>query len=356
MHLSDALLSPPVALAAGAVSLTLLAVAVRKLRRTPGGEAAAAGGTSAPLCGERLVPLMGVMGAFVFAAQMINFSIPGTGSSGHLVGGILLATILGPWAALVVLSSVLAVQCLLFADGGLLALGANIFNMAVLSCLVVWPLVFRPIAGAGDSLRRLAAASVAASVAALAAGALAVTLETEASGITALPLGRFLLFMLPIHLLIGVGEGAATAAVLCFLKRYRPDLAAADAADAAGAAGAADVAGAVGVAGAAPPGRRKARRRLLALLAAVTLAAALSFSWVASSDPDGLEWSVEQTAGAEPPAAPESGLHRTASRIRERTALMPDYGTSLSGVVGSGVVLLAVLGLSHLFRAEHRES
>ena len=335
MHLSDALLSPPVALAAGAVSLTLLAAAVRSLRRASCGEAAVPDGSSAPLCGEHLVPLMGVMGAFVFAAQMINFSIPGTGSSGHLVGGILLATILGPWAALVVLSSVLAIQCLLFADGGLLALGANIFNMAVLSCLVVWPLVFRPIAGTGGSLRRLAAASVAASVAALALGALAVTLETEASGITALPFGRFLLFMLPIHLLIGVGEGAATAAVLCFLRRCRPDLAAPCA---------------------APPGRRRPGRRVLAVLAAATLAAAVSFSWVASSDPDGLEWSIERTAGAEPPAEPEDGLHRTASRIRERTALMPDYDTSLAGVVGSGVVLLAVLGLSHLFRPERRES
>ncbi|MDE5963686.1 MAG: energy-coupling factor ABC transporter permease, partial [Alistipes sp.] len=133
MHMSDALVSPEVAATAGAASLLLLGTAVRKLRRQRHED-------------ERLVPLMGVTGAFVFAAQMINFTIPGTGSSGHLIGGILLAALLGPWAALLTLASVLILQCLLFADGGLLALGCNLFNMAVLSCLVAYPLIFPPIA------------------------------------------------------------------------------------------------------------------------------------------------------------------------------------------------------------------
>ena len=125
--MSDALVSPPVFAAAGVVSLALLGVAIRKISRadrSPDGPAERR---------ERLLPLMGVMGAFVFAAQMINFSIPGTGSSGHLVGGILLAALLGPWAALLTLASVLILQCLLFADGGFMALGCNILNMAVLS-------------------------------------------------------------------------------------------------------------------------------------------------------------------------------------------------------------------------------
>ena len=127
---------------------------------------------------------MGVMGAFVFAAQMINFSIPGTGSSGHLVGGILLSAILGPWAALLTLASVLVIQCLVFADGGFMALGANILNMAVLSCLVAYPLLFRPLIKRGASPGRIIAASLLASVVGLELGALAVTIETEASGIT----------------------------------------------------------------------------------------------------------------------------------------------------------------------------
>ena len=101
---------------------------------------------------------MGVMGAFIFAAQMINFSIPGTGSSGHLVGGILLSAILGPWAALITLASVLVIQCLVFADGGFMALGANILNMAALSCLVAYPLLFRPLMKPGASPGRIIAA------------------------------------------------------------------------------------------------------------------------------------------------------------------------------------------------------
>ena len=199
--MSDALVSPTVAAVAGTASLVLLGTAVRKLRP------ARSGLHTDALHSERIVPLMGVMGAFVFAAQMINFAVPGTGSSGHIVGGILLSAILGPWAALLALSSVLILQCLLFADGGFLALGCNIFNMAVLSCLVAYPLVFRPLMRPAAAPGRIFAASVLASVAGLELGALAVTLETEASAITALPIGKFLLFMLPIHLAIGIGEG-----------------------------------------------------------------------------------------------------------------------------------------------------
>ena len=216
--MSDALVSPPVFAVTGAVSLVLLGTAIWKVkhprndRREPDAR------------DEHIVPLMGVMGAFVFAAQMINFSIPGTGSSGHLVGGILLSAILGPWAALLTLASVLVIQCLVFADGGFMALGANILNMAVLSCLVAYPLLFRPLIKRGASPGRIIAASLLASVVGLELGALAVTIETEASGITALPMGRFLLFMLPIHLFIGIGEGLATAAVICVVQRYKPEL------------------------------------------------------------------------------------------------------------------------------------
>ena len=216
--MSDALVSPPVFAVTGAVSLVLLGTAIwrvkhpRNDRREPDAR------------DEHIVPLMGVMGAFVFAAQMINFSIPGTGSSGHLVGGILLSAILGPWAALLTLASVLVIQCLVFADGGFMALGANILNMAVLSCLAAYPLLFRPLIKRGASPGRIIAASLLASVVGLELGALAVTIETEASGITALPMGRFLLFMLPIHLFIGIGEGLATAAVICGVQRYKPEL------------------------------------------------------------------------------------------------------------------------------------
>lgn len=323
--MSDALVSPPVFVAAGAVSLTLLGVAIRKVSR----ERKAPGNTGPR--SEHIVPLMGVMGAFVFAAQMINFSIPGTGSSGHLVGGILLAAILGPWAALLTLASVLVLQCLLFADGGFMALGCNILNMAVFSCLVAYPLIFKPIMRQNASPGRILAASLLASVAGLELGALAVTVETELSGITALPMGQFLLFMLPIHLFIGIGEGLATAAVIYVVQKYKPELL-------------------TGIGGHSVTGKRKLGKALAAISLAALLIAG-SFSWVASSDPDGLEWSIEKTAGQSELAAATDGLHRAAAGIQETTALIPDYDTTFAGLIGSGAILLAVFGASYLFRA-----
>ena len=327
--MSDALVSPPVFAVTGAISLALLGTAIRKVKR-PRNDRPEPDGRD-----EHIIPLMGVMGAFIFAAQMINFSIPGTGSSGHLVGGILLSAILGPWAALITLASVLVIQCLVFADGGFMALGANILNMAALSCLVAYPLLFRPLMKPGASPGRIIAASVLASVAGLELGALAVTIETEASGITALPMGQFLLFMLPIHLFIGIGEGLATAAVICVVQRYKPELL-------------------YGIRRAGAPGRR----RLGKALAAIALAALLiggSFSWIASSDPDGLEWSIAKTAGRAELEPASDGLHRRAAAIQETTAVIPDYNTTFAGIVGGGAILLAVFGASCLFRAGQRQ-
>ena len=327
--MSDALVAPPVFVAPGAVSLARWGVAAWKVKHAKNDRREADGDS------ERIVPLMGVMGAFVFAAQMINFSIPGTGSSGHLVGGILLSAILGPWAALITLASVLVIQCLAFADGGFMALGANILNMAVFSCLVAYPLIFKPLMKPDASPGRILAASVLASVAGLELGALAVTVETEASGITALPMGQFLLFMLPIHLFIGIGEGLATAAVIYVVQRYKPELLS-------------------GVRRRKPAGKRKFGKAL----AAIALAALLiggSFSWVASSDPDGLEWSIAKVAGPAGPEAEPDGLHRTAAAVQEKTAVMPDYNTSFAGIVGCGAILLVVFGASRLFRAGQKQ-
>lgn len=325
MHMSDALVSATVSAVAGVSAAALIGIAVRKVSKD-----------GASSLGEHTVPLMGVMGAFVFAAQMINFTIPGTGSSGHLVGGILLSAILGPWAAFITLSSVLVIQCLMFADGGLLALGCNILNMAAIPCLVVYPLVFRPLAGSGASAARLVTASLLSSCLALLLGAFAVTVETEVSGITALPFGRFLMFMLPIHFLIGIGEGLATSAVLCVVRRYKPDLPA-------------------GI-----NGMKSSGSRLGGMLAAFAVAAILvggSFSWVASSRPDGLEWSIEKVTGTSEPELSGSGnIHIAAEKAQRRTALMPDYDTSAAGVIGSGGILLLVFGVSYLLRSRHKPS
>jgi cobalt/nickel transport system permease protein len=275
---------------------------------------------------------------------MLNFAIPATGSSGHLGGGLLLAILLGPHAGLIVIASVLAVQALFFSDGGLLALGANIFNLGVLPCYLAYPLLYRPIAGAGASPRRMAVAAVVAAVVGLQLGALGVVLQTVGSGITSLPFAAFAALMLPIHLAIGIVEGLATAAVVLFVLRARPDL----------------------LAGAAGDATSPSLKPLLAAfgVAAVLIGGALT--WFASAQPDGLEWSVERTAGTAELEARDDGIHATLARLQQRLAVLPDYalpsaaakdehavwpdvdaGTSLAGVVGgvATLVLVAAVGL-----------
>lgn len=209
MHMADALVSTPVALTAGVVAAALIAVAGREVKKNRK---------------EDLIPLMGVTGAFIFAAQMVNFTIPGTGSSGHIIGGVLLSTLLGPWSGFLTLVSVLIIQCLMFADGGLLALGCNILNMGACTCLIAYPLLFKPLMRFPASPWRLMGVSVLACVVGLELGAVGVVTETELSGVTALPFRAFLALMGGIHLLIGIGEGLATGAVLIFIQNARPSL------------------------------------------------------------------------------------------------------------------------------------
>lgn len=315
MHMSDTLISPAVAVATSIVAAALVVVATRKI------------GRENSRATTHLVPLMGVMGALVFAAQMLNFAIPATGSSGHIVGGVLLAAVLGEWAGFLTLTSVIIVQCLLFADGGLMTLGCNVLNMAALSCLVAYPLIFKPLIHNHNSPSRWAAASIATSITALAMGALAVTIETELSGITALPYGRFLSFMLPIHLLIGIGEGLATAAVIASLRRYRPDL----------------------LFDSTEPTARP-RTQFIAITVVAALLVASVAGTVASSRPDGLEWSIERTTAGVEIAESQSPLHHRAARIQRTTALLPDYEASMAGLVGVGATLVVGYGLSLLIR------
>ncbi len=315
MHMSDTLISPAVAVATSIVAAALVVVATRKI------------GRENSRATTHLVPLMGVMGALIFAAQMLNFAIPATGSSGHIVGGVLLAAVLGEWAGFLTLTSVIIVQCLLFADGGLMTLGCNVLNMAALSCLVAYPLIFKPLIHNHNSPSRWAAASIATSITALAMGALAVTIETELSGITALPYGRFLSFMLPIHLLIGVGEGLATAAVIASLRRYRPDL----------------------LFDSTEPTARP-RTQFIAITVVAALLVASVAGTVASSRPDGLEWSIERTTAGVEIAESQSPLHHRAARIQRTTALLPDYEASMAGLVGVGATLAVGYGLSLLIR------
>ncbi|MBP7828791.1 MAG: energy-coupling factor ABC transporter permease [Kiritimatiellae bacterium] len=332
MHMADALISPAVGGTMWAASAGLLAWCARKVRQT---------------LDNRLVPMMGVLGAFIFAAQMINFSIPGTGSSGHLGGGLILAILLGPYAGFLVIASVLTVQALFFADGGLLALGCNIWNLGFYPAFIAYPFIYKPLAGPARSGTRPALAAVLAAVIGLQLGAFSVVLETTTSGISELPLGSFVLLMSPIHLAIGIVEGLATAAVVAFVARARPE--------------------AVGPQ--AGPANLKPALAGLAL-AAVVIGGAVS--WFASSHPDGLEWSIARVSGREEVGG-GSALHDQLARVQERTAMLPDYGfkeaavavaekeaetetwpavsagTSVSGLVGGllvlGVAVLAGLAL-----------
>lgn len=303
MHMSDALLSPAVGGALWAATAGMVAVAARRVERDPD---------------VQRVPLMGVLGAFVFAAQMVNFSIPGTGSSGHLGGGLLLAVLLGPSAGFLVLASVIAVQALFFGDGGILALGANVFNMGVASCFVAYPLVFRPVAGARPGPGRRTLGAILGGIVSLALGALGVVLETGASGISSLPLGPFLGLMIPIHLAIGVGEGLATAALLGVLWRARPELA-------------------------ERQGSRSMKRVVAAIAAAAAVVAAAG-AWLASTAPDGLEWSVARTAGEV--GRPAGLVHALLARLQAITAIYPDYGAAAPGAAGAGASSGSLAGLA----------
>jgi cobalt/nickel transport system permease protein len=291
MHMADALISPLVGGGMWAATAGITAYSARKLE---------AGGD------DRVVPLMGVLGAFIFAAQMINFSIPGTGSSGHLGGGMILSILLGPHAAFLTMASVLTVQALFFADGGLLALGCNIFNLAFLPCFVAYPLLYQTIAGANASEKRILVASLVAVIAGLQLGALAVVLQTYFSGVSELPFATFLLLMLPIHLAIGIVEGLLTAAIVTFVGRARPEVLAS--------------------AAALPATPRPGRGRLLAQLLLLTAVTGGLLSWFASTRMDGLEWAIFHSSGQEALAAPATDAHALAATLQERTALLPDYG------------------------------
>ena len=202
LHIPDGFLSLPVAAAGWAILVVTIVFALRQTRAR---------------LGERQAPLMGVIAAFVFAAQMINFPVAG-GTSGHLLGGTLVAVLLGPWAAVLVMTSVVAVQALLFQDGGLLALGFNVANMGLLTAFVGYA-VYQWLGRRPE--RRLWAAGVAAWVSVMLAAA-ATSLELAVSGTS--PLSLALPAMLGVHALIGLGEALITVGALAFIRASRPDL------------------------------------------------------------------------------------------------------------------------------------
>lgn len=324
MHMADALVAPAVAGTMYACSAAAAACSVKKVREEND---------------PKKIPVMGVMGAFVFAAQMINFTIPGTGSSGHLCGGMLLSALLGPYAGFLTMIGVLLIQCLLFADGGLLALGCNVWNMAFYGCFLGALLIWKPMMKKGMSRGKIIAASILGCVLTLQCGAFSVTLETLASGITALPFGTFVAAMQPIHLAIGFVEGLITAAVLAFVYEARPEL----------------------LYGSEKLEKRAGRfsfKKTMAVLGVLAVLIGGGLSLAASSYPDGLEWSIEKITGSAEVEA-SGGAYEAAESIQEATALLPDYafkgsdsaaGTAFSGIVGGAVVLGVCVGACYAFK------
>jgi len=341
MHMADALLSPAVGGTMWAVAAGTIGHCSRKVRRE---------------LDDHKIPLMGVLGAFIFAAQMINFTIPGTGSSGHLGGGMILAILLGPYAAFLVMASVLMVQSLFFADGGLLALGCNVFNLGVFPCFIAYPLIYKPLSGLRPGVARLWVGSLLAAVVGLQLGAFGVVTETLLSGISALRFTTFTLLMQPIHLVIGLVEGVVTATVVSFVWSARPEILAAAAEGTA-------------------IGKVSIRPVLLSLfLAALVMGGGLS--WFASSHPDGLEWAIYKASGSEELEAPEDENHHILSEVQEKIALLPGYhypakpvlagsavhadsmidaGTSIAGFVGGLVTLMIASVLGWLLRSRQHK-
>ena len=324
MHMADALVAPAVAGTLYVCSTAAAAYSIKKVRLDTA---------------TKKVPVMGVMGAFVFAAQMINFTIPGTGSSGHLCGGMLLSAMLGPYAAFLTMIGVLFIQCLLFADGGLLALGCNVWNMAFYGCFIGSLLIWKPMMKNGISKAKIIAASVIGCVLTLQLGAFSVTVETLASGITELPFTAFTAVMQPIHLVIGLVEGLITAAVLAFVHEARPEL----------------------LFSSTEAEREKGRfsfRNTLVILAVAAVLTGGLLSLAASSYPDGLEWSIERLTGSTE-LNTTGEIYQAADSVQEITALLPDYamkgsesslGTMFSGIVGGLVVAVVCVGACYLFK------
>ena len=341
MHMADALLAPSVAATMYVASGLAAGVCVKALKKDEN---------------TAKLPTMAVTAALVFAGQMVNYTIPGTGSSGHLCGGMLLSALLGPQAGFLSMMVILAIQALFFADGGLMALGANCWNMAFYGCFIGYYLIWKPImrsclfVGKKYAARvKITLASVLGCIITLQMGAFSVLLETSASGITELPFGAFAGIMQPIHLAIGLVEGLITTAVLLFIFEARPELL-------------------TELNGESEKAKsRCSLKTTIAILVAVVVIVGGGLSLLASGDPDGLEWSMfgnskagySENMGLDEEAYGISGkVSDMTGAIQEKTAFLPDYafsgsdsaaGTTVSGLVGSAIVagvavLICMLG------------
>ncbi|GAA2715167.1 MULTISPECIES: energy-coupling factor ABC transporter permease [Streptomyces] len=329
MHVPDGFIDAPVSLATGAVAATAVAAGLRGARKE---------------LDERTAPLAGLVAAFVFAAQMLNFPVA-AGTSGHLLGGALAAILVGPWTGLLCISVVLLMQGVLFADGGLTALGVNITDMAVVTTAIGYGL-FRLLAKTLP--RRRSSVTAAAFVAALVsvpAAACAFTLIYALGGTTDVALGKVFTAMAGVHVLIGIGEAVITALTVGAVMAVRPDL----------VHGARDLRrplqlrtaqGTTVVPEAAPaaPASPAPLRRVLGAGLAVAVVLAGFVSYYASTSPDGLE-----------KVAHDKGIDSREKEHAAKDSPLADYQVKdvgdarlsggLAGVIGVGATLAVGTGV-----------
>ncbi|MGV9451866.1 energy-coupling factor ABC transporter permease [Streptomyces sp. NPDC003635] len=332
MHVPDGFIDAPTSVATGAVAAAAVAVSLRGARRE---------------LDERTAPLAGLVAAFIFAVQMLNFPVA-AGTSGHLLGGALAAILVGPYTGVLCVSVVLLMQGILFADGGLTALGVNITNMAVVTTVVAYGL-FRGLVKILPRTRRsVTVASFVAALVSVPSAALAFTLMYAIGGTTDVSIGKVAGAMVGVHVLIGIGEAAITALTVGAVIAVRPDL----------VYGARDLRQRLRLrvngelvdapasdeerAGArtAPVAARASRRALwiTGLVTSLVLAGFVSF--YASADPDGLE-----------KVAADNGIDRKTEEHASADSPLADYGVrdvddarlsgGLAGVIGVGVTVVA---------------
>lgn len=295
MHLGNSIICPvtgiPMIIAAGAAAFWAFKKAKKDFNR------------------ENILPAIALT-SFVFALQMINFSIPSTGSSGHIVGGLLLAALLGPYAGFLAICSILLIQSVFFADGGLMALGCNIFNMGFLACFVAYPFVYKPLAGN----RRTAFGAILASIIALQLGSIAVVAESALSGSTSADIGLFASLMQSIHLAIGLVEGVFTAAVILIAQRIQ-------------------------------------LKPFVYSIAGISLILAGVISQFASSKPDGLEWSLINMSDSFV-AQTQGYIYALSELIQTKSAILTQLPPVIANIGALAIVTLLMITICKLLTWE----
>ena len=321
LHAPDGFFSLPISAAGYALAAAAVGFAIYRANRS---------------LNERIVPMMGVMAAFIFAAQMLNFPVAG-GTSGHLIGGALAAIILGPWAAILVMTAVVGLQALLFQDGGLLVMGVNLLNMSIVSVLAGYGTYWVSQRLGGGGYTSLMAGGFAAAWVSVVASSATTAVALSLSGTS--PLAVALPAILGFHMLIGIGEGLITVFALSFIRQARPQLLGARpnaGADAVAVVASADDGG---------RGRTALRGARLWAAGYVIAIALVMLAPFASGSPDGLERVAEDSGFM---SAALSAPYSIISDYQLPGVQNEAVATALAGVVGVTVVYLMVAGCAYL--------